>query len=124
MKEKVKLTVGDIIITWCLKLFCDAVFFVFCFFFFQKMHKLQHIRKHVQQNLWGQHLKNFKEMKQNISRALLTDSFVTSRSHRIHQLDTFNCIGFDWSGRWRPLRISCLELFWHSVILTVQRNQE
>lgn len=34
MKEKVKLTVGDIIITWCLKLFYDAVFFRFLLFYF------------------------------------------------------------------------------------------
>lgn len=58
-------TIRDIIITWYLKLFCSAV---------PPTHTHQkctnYIRKHVQQNLWGQHLEIFKELKQNISRAL------------------------------------------------------
>lgn len=66
------------------------------------MHKLQYIRKHVQQSLWGQHLIFFKEAKRNISRALKAVSLAsftvgrgsTSSTHVI----ALDLVGWPYGG--------------------------
>ena len=66
---------------------------------------------HVQQNLWGQHLLFLKTKKENVSRASWA-VFLTSPAVviKIYQLNTFNCIEFDFLGYYRHLIISYLVL--------------